>query len=214
MDGSEAVGVPDLGDRRAAVDIGNKPSPHTVGNKLARVAWGVVYSVLFRPSPRPLHGWRRALLRLFGAKVASGAKVMPRAKVWGPWNLELGRNTTIADEVDVFCVGHVSVGDNTTVSQYAYLCSATHDHTHPRFPMMPMPIVIGGSCWVAADCFVGPGVTIGDGTVVAARSTVVRDLPSWSVCVGSPAKAVKPRVIGEATPHDNLPKGERPGDAT
>ncbi len=197
----------------AAVDIGRKPSPHSTRNKLARSVWGVVQSTVFRLSPRPLHGWRRWLLRSFGAEMGRGSKVLPRARVWGPWNLVMGENATVGDDVDVYCVERIEIGANTTVSQYSYLCGATHDHEHPRFPLVPKPIVIGSSCWVAADCFVGPGVTIGEGTVVGARSTVVRDLPAWSVCAGSPAKVVKERVIGEATAHANLPRGERPGDA-
>lgn len=195
-----------------AMDIGKKTSPHSLKNKLARALWGVVQPTLFRCSPRPLHAWRRLLLSLFGADMAPGSKVLPRARVWGPWNLTMGRNATIGDDVDVYCVDRITIGDNTTVSQYSYLCGATHDHEHPRFPLVPMPITIGASVWVAADCFVGPGVIIGEGTVVGARSTVVKDLPEWMVCAGSPARPVKQRVIGDATPHENLPKGERPGD--
>jgi putative colanic acid biosynthesis acetyltransferase WcaF len=193
----------------AAVHIGNKPSPHSRRNKLGRVAWGLVEATAFRWSPRPLHGWRRFLLRAFGAQLAPGAKVLPKATVWGPWNLRMGENATIGDHVDVYCVDRIDIGDNTTISQYSYLCGATHDHEHPRFPLVPKPISIGSSCWLAADCFVGPGVRIGDGTVVGARSTVVRDLPEWSVCAGSPAKPHKARRIGEATAHENLPPSER-----
>ena len=201
------------------IDISNKPSPHSVRNRLARVLWGVTQATLFRLSPRPLGGWRRFLLTMFGASMANGAKVGPRARIWGPWNLTMGEFATISDDVDVYCVAPISVGSHTTISQYSYLCGATHDHTHPRFPLEPKAITIGSGCWLAADVYVAPGVCIGDGTVVGARSSVFGDLPPGMICVGTPAKAIKERVIGDATPHENLPAGERPpdpphGDAT
>ena len=195
------------------MDISNKPSPHSIRNRVARVLWGITQATLFRFSPRPLGAWRRLLLKLFGASMGIGAKVGPRATVWGPWNLSMGDHATISDDVDVYCVAPISIGSHTTVSQYSYLCGATHDHTHPRFPLEPSPISIGSGCWLAADVYVAPGVTIGDGVVVGARSSVFGDLPKDMICVGTPAKPIKERVMGEATPHANLPAGERPPDA-
>lgn len=180
------------------VDISNKPSPHGLKNKLLRMLWAVVYVLLFRPSPRPLHKWRAMILRVFGGKVSMKAKVYPKAKIWGPWNLILGDYTTIADDVIVYCVATIEIGSHTTISQYTYLCGATHDHEHPRFLLVPKPITIGAQCWISADVFVAPGVSIGDGTVVGARSSVFKNLPAWKVCVGSPAVAVKDRVIRSA----------------
>ena len=157
--------------------------------------WYWVWIFLFRPTPRPFHSWRRSLLKLFGAKLAATSRVYPRAKVWAPWNLEMGESSTISDDVDCYCVAGVSIGAHTTVSQYSYLCGATHDHTHARFPLIPKPIVIGSGCWIAADVFVAPGVTIGNGTVIGARSSVFTDLPEWKICVGSPAKPIKDREL-------------------
>ena len=179
-------------------DISRAPSPHSRKNRAMRVLWGVVWAVLFRTSPRPLHRWRNLLLRLFGARIDPRARVYPRAKVWAPWNLEMGAYATIADDVDCYCVETIRIGAHSVISQYSYLCGATHDFELARRPLVPMPIVIGDSCWIAADVFVGPGVTIGEGTVVGARSSVFGDLPAWSVCVGSPAAAVRERVIREA----------------
>ena len=168
-------------------------SPHSFGNRLRRLIWGLVWLTLFRTSPRNLHGWRNMVLRLFGAQLHRTARVYPRARVWGPWNLEMAEGATIADDVDVYCVDVIRIGAWTTVSQYSYLCGATHDYNDPSFPLQPRPIVIGAQAWVAADVFVGPGVTIGDGTVVGVRSTVLGDLPEWVVAVGTPAVAVKDR---------------------
>lgn len=98
----------------------------------------------------------------------------------------------LSDDVDCYCVAPITIGAYATVSQYSYLCSATHDYRNPTMPLVVAPIVIGPEAWVAADVFVGPGVAIGEGAVVGARSTVTQDVGAWTVVAGSP-----PLVRGE-----------------
>ncbi len=173
-------------------------SPHGFGNRVVRLLWSVVWLVLFRTSPRALHVWRNMLLRLFGAKIHPTARVYPRARVWLPSRLVMGRHACLGEDVDCYNVGGVELGDYALVSQYTYLCGATHDFADVEFPLVPQRIVIGPRAWVAADCFIAGGVTIGDGAVVGARSSVFTDLPAWMICVGSPAKGFRPRGIGPA----------------
>lgn len=168
-------------------------NPHSRGNVAARALWGVVYRLFFRPTPRPFHAWRNWLLRCFGARLHPTARVYPRARVWAPWNLVMGERATLGDDVDCYCVDTITIGAHTTVSQYTYLCGATHDFEFEAFPLAPRPITIGAWCWVAADVFVAPGVTIGEGTVVGARSGVFKDLPPWVVASGTPAQPRRPR---------------------
>ncbi len=167
-------------------------SPHSPGHRLARGGWGLVQGTLFRFSPRPMHRWRNLLLRLFGARLHPTARVYPRARVWAPWNLEMAARATIADDVDVYAVDRIALGERAIVSQYSYLCGATHAFEREDRPLVPGPIVIGDRVWIAADVFVGPGVHIGAGSVVGARSSVFRDLPPGMVCTGSPARPVRP----------------------
>ena len=172
-----------------------RQSPHGVRNQLGRAAWGVVQCLLFRTSPRPAHRWRNLLLRVFGADLHPTARVYPRARVWAPWNLRMERFATIADDVDCYCVAPIALGERAVVSQYSYLCGATHDFERPDRPLTPKPITVGSGAWIAADVFVGPGVTIGENSVVGARSSVFNDLPAGWVCVGTPAKAVRQVVM-------------------
>lgn len=175
-------------------------------NQLARVAWAGVWLVLYRPSPKPIHGWRRFLLRLFGAKVGRAAHPYPRAWVWAPWNLEMGDHSCLADGVDCYCVAPIRLGRSALVSQRAFLCAATHDYTDPEFPLVPKPIAIGDGAWVAAEAFVGPGVTVGAGAVVGARACVTKDVEPWAVVAGNPARAIKRRqLIAPPSPHESQP---------
>ncbi len=175
-------------------------SPHSLTNRIARVVWGAVYVLVFRTSPRPLHFWRNWVLRAFGARLHPTSRVYPRARVWLPANLEMGAGATLADDVDCYNVRLIRIGAYTTVSQYSYLCGATHDHEDPAMPLVPRPITIGARAWIAADVFVAPGLTIGDGTVVGARSSVFKDLPAWVVAMGNPARPVRPRTLPGFSP--------------
>jgi putative colanic acid biosynthesis acetyltransferase WcaF len=184
-----------------AVDLSNYDSRLGFGNKAGRLAWGLVHASLFRTSPVPLFAWRNLLLRLFGAKIGRGVHVYPSVRIWAPWNLDLAEHSCLAERVDCYCVAPVSLGAHATVSQYSYLCAATHDFEDPDHRLLPGPIRIGAGAWVAADVFVGPNVTIGEGAVVGARASVFKDIPEWSVAVGNPAKAVKRRVLRARTGH-------------
>ena len=181
--------------KRRLVDISYTPSPHSFVNKLMRVCWHIVYLLFFRPSPKQASAWRRLLLKGFGAKMGRNSKVAASAKIWAPWNLQMGEFSSIAHSVDCYCQGPIVIGSHTTISQYVFLCSATHDYTKPNLPLVVKSVHIGSGVWICADVFVGPDVKINDGVVVGARSSVLTDLPEWTVCAGNPAKPIKARVI-------------------
>ena len=135
------------------------------------------------------------LLRLFGAKIDKTAVVYSTARVYYPANLVMGRYSCLASDVDCYNVARITIGDNTTISQGAYLCTASHDITDPLNPLITAPIVIEDQAWVAAHAFVGMGVTIGQGAVVGATASVYRDVLPWTVVGGNPAREIKKRKI-------------------
>lgn len=164
-------------------------------NRIGRFVWGLCQATLFRWSPRPLHGWRRFLLRRFGAKVGEGVHVYPAARIWAPWNLEIGDQAGIADLVTLYSQGKIRIGAKAVVSQGSHLCAGTHDFEKRGFPLITRPISIGDHAWVAAEAFIHPGVMIGEGCVIGARSVVMKDMPEWMVCSGFPCKPLKERKI-------------------
>ncbi len=166
-------------------------SPHSYRNRIGRVLWKAVWLAFFRPSPRPFHAWRRWLLRLFGATVGPGAHPYPSARIWAPWNLTMGEGSCLGDYVDCYSVDRVSLEAYATVSQYAFLCTASHDYRLQDKPVIAAAIRVGRRAWVGADVFVGPGVTIGEGAVVGARASVFRNVDAWTVVGGNPARIIK-----------------------
>lgn len=169
--------------------------PLSFCNKVVRVLWNIVWLLLFYPTPRSFHAWRCLLLRLFGAKLGKDVHPYPSARIWAPWNLEMGDHSCLSEHVDCYCVDKVRIGAHATVSQYSFLCTASHDYTDSAMPLITAPIVIGNRAWVTADVFIGPGVVIGDGAVITARSSVFSDIEPWVVATGNPAKPLKTRVL-------------------
>ncbi|MBY0586062.1 putative colanic acid biosynthesis acetyltransferase [bacterium] len=174
-------------------DISQNKSPHSLMNKVGRTLWGLVYPILFRPSPKIFHGWRRMILRLFGANLHPTAKVFSTAKIWAPWNLTMEEYSCISFDVDCYNVAPIRLGPHSTVSQYSFLCTASHDMNDPGMRLTTAPISIGAGTWVCADVFVAPGVTIGDGTVVGARSSVFGNIPANKIAAGNPCRIVRDR---------------------
>ena len=178
--------------------IGN-PDPYlvpafTLRNRLLRAGWGLVYSLFFRTSPRPFHRWRAFLLRCFGAKLGRNVHIYPKASIWAPWNLICADAVAIADGAIVYNPSVVKIGSHSIVSQQAYLCGATHAYDDPDFPLVALPISIGEHVWLCARATVQPGVQISHGVVLALGSVACKDLESWAVYGGIPARKIKTRT--------------------
>jgi putative colanic acid biosynthesis acetyltransferase WcaF len=170
-------------------------NPYTRGEHLRRLAWSLVQATLFRCSPRPLHRWRLGLLRTFGAHISdpTGIKVYPTAEIIFPWKLTLEPHAVIGPHVRVYNLAPVTLRRGATLSQHTHLCAGTHDFLRWAMPLVVAPIIVEENAWLGADVFVGPGVTIGELTVVGARSVVVKDLPTRTVCAGNPCRPLRPR---------------------
>ncbi len=164
-------------------------------NRIYRLVWGMTWRLLASWTPPPLHGWRRLILRLFGAKVAPTAHVYPSVHIWSPANLEVGDHAGVGPNVTVYSMAKITLAPYSIISQGAHLCAGTHDIEDTHFQLRARPIVVGRRAWIAAEAFVGPGVTVGDGAVLGARGCAFRDLQPWTVYAGNPAQAIKPRKI-------------------
>lgn len=177
--------------------------PYSFGEYVAKAAWFAVQATLFRiPLPR-LNGWRRLLLRCFGAKIARTANLSRTATVWHPWLLSVGDYTTLSQRVVVYNLGAVVIGSHAVLSQDVYLCAGTHDYAKTNLPLLRNPITIGHGTWLCAGAFIGPGVTVGDNTIVGARAVVMRDLPPQVIAAGNPARVVRERPQPTPLPQPN-----------
>jgi putative colanic acid biosynthesis acetyltransferase WcaF len=168
--------------------------PYSRKEYLGRILWMLAWP-LFRCSPRPLFGWRRFVLRCFGAKVGRNVHIYPSVRIEIPWNINIGDESSLGENVLVYSLGPVTIGPRTTVSHNAHLCAGSHDYRDPGLPLLRLPIMIGADAWICAQSFVGPGVVIGDGAVVGACAVVMQAVEPWAVVAGNPAVFMKNRVL-------------------
>jgi putative colanic acid biosynthesis acetyltransferase WcaF len=171
-------------------------TPYPRREVLGRWLWALVQCTVFRWSPRPFHGFRAWLLRLFGADIVAPGQVVifPSVRVTFPWKLTLEPRAMVGPHVIVYNLARITLRRGANLSQHCHLCAGTHDFNRWSMPLVTAPIVIGENAWLGADVFVGPGVTIGELAVVGARSVVVRDLPPRKICVGHPCRPIKDRA--------------------
>lgn len=159
--------------------------------------WWLVQYSLFRMSPQFMYGWRRWLLQVFGATVGQKVLIRPTARVTYPWKVRIGDYSWIGDDVVLYSLGEIEIGSNVVISQQSYICAASHDYTSPAFDIFAKKVQIEDEAWLATDVFVAPGVTIGKGAVIGARSSVFNNLPPMMLCIGCPAKPLRERISKE-----------------
>ena len=193
---SETAAPPSLSTADAGLDLATNRSARKYTRKemALRVLW-MAGQYLVRLSPRPFFGWRRFVLRAFGAQIGPHVNVYNSTRIYMPWNLTAGAWAAIGEDVLVYNLGPVTVGERATISHRAHLCAGTHDYRRPDLPLLKPPVEIGPQAWVCADAFVGPGVTVGEGAIVGAAAVATRDVPPWTIVAGNPAQEVKRRVL-------------------
>lgn len=157
--------------------------------------WWIVQNTLFVWSPQFMYEWRNFLLRSFGAKIGKNARIRPTAQITYPWKVTIGEYCRIGDNVVLYSLGEIVIGSHTVISQNSYLCTGSHDYKKITFDLFSKPITVADQVWIGTDVFVAPGICIGEGTIIGARSTVLHDMPEGMICFGNPAKPVKPREL-------------------
>lgn len=162
-------------------------------HRVKRAMWRLTWAALAAWTPPSWMPLRRLLLEAFGANIHQTAMVRAGARIWWPGHLCMGAHASIGPDVICYNVAPITMGDHAIISQRAHLCAAGHDVDDPDFQLQPKPITIGESAWIAAEAYVGPGVSVGAGAVLGARGVAVKDLDPWTIYGGNPAKAIRKR---------------------
>lgn len=163
--------------------------------RLKRGVWTYILEPLVRWLPKSASPVRIFALQLMGASIGKRCLILPGVKVLMPWNLRLSHHVALGEGVNIYNFALVSIGSMTVISQNSYLCTGSHDYRLRDMPLIYSPVNIGDECWIAAGVFIAPGVCLGNGSVIGARSVVTKDMPEWTVCAGHPCKPIKPRAL-------------------
>lgn len=184
----------------AELDLKHYHNRHSIASRIGRVVWNIVWALFFRTTPRGnlFRPWRIFLLKLFGAKVEWSSNVLPSCRIWQPWKLEMGAYACLSQRVDCYNADWIRIGKQATISQDAFLCTASHDISNVNMELTTAPLILGPQTWICARAVILPGVTVGEGAVVACASVVAKNVEPWSVVGGNPAKFIKHREITKA----------------
>ena len=162
-------------------------------HRWARILWRMVNATLFRITPT--NKLRIAWLKLFGAKLRWNHVIYSSARIFAPWNLSITTGSVIGPRVEIYNKAPVSLGTGVVISQDAFLCTASHDVSSPTMALVTQPIVVEDNVWICARAIVLPGVTLHTASVVGAGAVVAKDVETWSIVGGSPAKFLKKRIL-------------------
>ncbi|HLI75666.1 MAG TPA: hypothetical protein VKV02_01875 [Acidobacteriaceae bacterium] len=193
--------MPRPADYRASEHIGEEHGADaytrpafSFSNRARRAVWNLCWLLLYRPSPRPLHGWRSFLLRSFGATLGPDCHFYLASRVWAPWNLHCDDHVAAGAGVEIYNPSPIELGSHVILSQSAYLCGATHDYNDPAFPLLSFRMRLEPYAWICAHAMVAPGVQVGEGAVLGLGAVATRDLQPWTVYSGNPAQPVRERT--------------------
>jgi putative colanic acid biosynthesis acetyltransferase WcaF len=172
----------------------NVPSEFRGRSKFTVQLWWIIQETLFQWSPQILYGWRTFLLKIFGAKIGKNVKIRSTAKIVYPWKVNIGDYTWIGDDCILYSLGNIQIGSHVAIAHSVYFNTGGHDYQKLTFDIFAKSIVIENECWITNDVYIAPGVNIGEGTIVGARSSVLKDLPAGKICYGSPAVPIRDRI--------------------
>ncbi len=155
----------------------------------------IIIQKLFVSSWIPGSYHRCFLLRLFGANIGHKVNIKPGVKIKFPWKLSIGEFSWIGENVWIDNLSPVNIGKNCCISQGAYLCTGSHDWSHPHFNLITKSIIIENGAWIAAKSIIAPGVFVGEGAILTLGSIATKDMEKWMIYCGNPAKPLRKRVM-------------------
>lgn len=154
--------------------------------------------IMSLPRFRLCNSFKSIFLKALGAKTGKRVVYYPGVWIFPGRNLCLGDDVDVAKDVIITTTGGVNIGPRVLIGYGTKILSSNHKipvdfgqifysgHDNGK-------VVIGRDCWIGANCIILPGVTIGEGSVIAAGSVVTKDIPEYSIVGGVPAKLIKMR---------------------
>lgn len=139
----------------------------------------------------PSHFFRLWFYRVvMKAKIGSGSSIFMDAWLDTPGGLRIGLNTTVNAHCRLDARGGLTIGDNVSISESVLILTADHDVQSVLFDGRTSPVSIGDFVFIGTRAMILPGVTLGDGCVVAAGSVVTNNVPAFAIVAGIPAKRI------------------------
>ncbi|WP_445666631.1 WcaF family extracellular polysaccharide biosynthesis acetyltransferase [Fodinibius sp. AD559] len=162
---------------------------------IVRSLWYVINVLFLKNSFSVLSILKVKLLRLFGATIGKNVVIKPNVNIKYPWNLNIGDNSWIGEEVWIDNLADVHIGKNVCISQGAMLLTGNHNYTKQSFDLITEPIIIEEGVWIGAQSVVCPGVECKSHSILSVGSVATGNLESYTIYQGVPAKEKRNRII-------------------
>jgi acetyltransferase-like isoleucine patch superfamily enzyme len=151
------------------------------------------------PRFRALNALKSLFLNVLGAKTGKRIVYYPGVWIFPGRNLCLGDDVDVAKDVMITTTGGVTIGDRVLVGYGTKIISSNHripDGLQKIFYSghENKEVTIGSDAWIGANCIILPGVTIGEGAIIAAGSVVTKDVSAYMIVGGVPAKLIRKRT--------------------
>ena len=169
----------------------SKGTGFTLRTKIRLVLWFPFQHLIFKSSFVP-SVVRPVLLKSFGASIGRKVFIRRGVKVHFPWNIEIGDDCWIGEEVWFINHEKIKIGSNVCISQRSIICSGGHDYRSASLEYAHKPIEIKDGAWVCLDAKVLSGVTIGKYAVVSAGEVASKSIPDYSMLVGGEIRQIDP----------------------
>jgi putative colanic acid biosynthesis acetyltransferase WcaF len=165
------------------------------GSAIKRTVWFVLNALFIKNSFIPFYGFKRTLLRSFGATIGNGVVIKNGVNIKYPWFLKVGDFSWIGENVWIDNLGQVTIGANVCISQGALLLCGNHRFDRPTFDLMVRPIVLEDGVWIGAQAVVCPGVICKSHSVLTVGSVASKSLDEYGIYQGNPCMKIKSRKI-------------------
>ncbi|MBO6739735.1 MAG: hypothetical protein JJ916_07745 [Phycisphaerales bacterium] len=169
-----------------------RKSPWSMRAKVLRLCWGVLGVTLWKWTPVGMWGFRRSVLRLFGARIGKGVRLHPSVKVIIPWNIDIADGVIVHQSAILYALGPIRIGKDSEIGPHAHICAGTHDFSDPAFTLLRQPITIGERCLIGIGSFIAPDTVIADGTILEPRCAMYTNTEAGGVYIGNPGKRIVP----------------------
>ncbi len=167
------------------------------GSFIKRTVWHIVGSIVISSNvPFPIF-FKIAVLKLFGAKIGKGVMIKPQVTIKYPWFLTIGNYVWIGEMVWIDNLASVQIGNNVCISQGAMLLTGNHDYSKSTFDLKVQGIQLEDGVWIGAKSIVCPGVHAKSHAVLSVNSVMTKNMESYFVYQGNPAKEIRQRRINE-----------------
>lgn len=172
-----------------------------VREKIVERLWEILRPLICGCTPWFMRKWRLRWTRLVASLIkgehmyCSSVGLSRSCRIDYPWRIKIGEQSSIGNSSWVYALAPITIGRKCCIGDEVKLLTGTHDVSSSRFALVTRPIVIGDNVWIATGAMVMPGVTIGEGAVIAAGSVVTKDVAPWTIVGGNPARHIKDRKL-------------------